>query len=208
MKTKFSLLSLICVVSLVAMVFALFNANRQIEQVKLSLAAIESEKLLLESRLGEQAEEQSGQCSICFFRDSYSSGNELRWRIKAPRNSGYRLMYSEETTVQTDIPKNGRELLVEDSGEFVLAVEFTESHLQMRTYSESGDGSSVGPRRATTIRGTGWLESLGSPKRFIVDMDSKPQYFSLDEPFKILVLPGNPDAKISIWVEARETSIR
>lgn len=189
-----------------ALAFALFNAYRQVDRTEAVLAVVEARNLLLRARLGEQADQQTEQYSICFFEDSYSSGDELRWRIKTPDSSGYRLMYAKGVAEEDSAPEGGKDLRLIVSTEFVLAVEFTESQLQMRTYSETSDGVSIGPRRATAIEGSGWLNSLASPKRFILGLDSEPRYFDLDEPFKILELPGGADAELSIWLERREVT--
>ena len=205
MKLRFSLISLICAASVAALAFALFNANRRAEQAELLVEAINTENLSLRTRLGEQAEDRPRQFSICYFNDTYSSGDVLRWRVKAPEGSAYQLMYSKDVTTGGGSPENGRQLMGENAAEFVLAVEFTGSKLQMRTYRELSDGSLVGPIRATTINGDGWMEALASPKRFIVGLDSQPQeaYFNLGETFKILELPGNRGSTLSVWVEQR-----
>ena len=203
MKTSFSLLSFICIVSLIALSFALFSANRRNEETEARLAVVESESLLLRKRLGKQAADRKGQYSICFFSDAYTSSDELRWRIKVPENGSFRLMYANETASESGTPKNGRELRLNDTGEFVLAVEFTESHLQMRMYSEKSDGTQAAPRRATSLQGEGWLKSLASPKRHIWGLDSDPQFFTLEEPLKILELSDETNTQLTIWMESR-----
>ena len=83
----------------------------------------------------------------------------------------------------------------------MLAVEFTESHLQMRMYSENSDGTRAAPRRATSLQGERWLKSLASPKRFILGLDSDPQFFTLEEPLKILELSDETNTQLTIWME-------
>ena len=208
MKARISLLSLLCIVSIAALAFALFNANRNIDGLEAKLATLETERLSLQKRIGTQAVEKRGQYSICFFSDLYSSSDELRWRIKVPEDGVYRLMYANDAAPGTGHPESGRQVKLNKADNHVLAVEFTESHLQMRTYSELDDGSRAGPRRATTLQGEIWLESLASTKRVITGMDSEPHYFNLDEPLKILELPGKRNTRFVIWIESERSTKR
>ena len=201
MKAKISLLSLLCIVLVAALAFALFNANRNIDGMEAKLASLEAEHLSLQKRIGTQAVNKEGLYSICFFNDSYSSSDELRWRIKVPNDGVYRLMYANDAAPGTGYPKSGRQLKINRADNHVLAAEFTKSHLQMRTYSELDDGSRAGPYRATTIQGGNWLESLASTERLIIGIDSEPHYFSLDEPLTILELPGKQNTRFLIWIE-------
>lgn len=201
MKVKFSLLSLICIVAMVAMAAALFDANRRVENANRSIAKVTAESESLKTRLGEQAEESEGQVSICYFNDTYSSRDELRWRIKVPANANLHLMYARSIAPESKFPVDGRELALTDTNEFVLVVEFSDSSLRMRTYPELPEGSRSGPMRATEISCDGWLASLASAKRQIAGYGTGPQYFAIGKPFKILELPDETNPQLTIWLE-------
>lgn len=202
MKTSFSILSLLGIVSIAALAVALGLSKAKISETEFRVTELETQSLTLRSRLGEQANDSESEFSICFFADPYAGGNVLRWRIKSPADSRYRLMYSKRDTPEADAPQGGRELNVDNAKEFVLSVEFTEEQLHIRTFPETPDGSPNGPNRATSIRGDSWIDLLASPKNEVLTWNYKPNYFKLDVPLEILTLEGESEVRLSIWLES------
>jgi hypothetical protein len=198
MKRSFSILTMFGIVSIIAFAAALSISRAKLSETEVKLAEIEAQSLVLRQRLGEQADQSDEEFSVCFFDDPYSSGHVLRWRIKTPVDSKYRLMYSTDNIPAWGIPEDGRALYLDNANEFVLAVEFTKNKLQIRTYRENNDGRW---KNATHINGNDWIDLFSSPLNQLRYMNLEPQYFKLNLPREILKLEGKSKTRLSIWLE-------
>jgi hypothetical protein len=198
MKGSFSISTMLGIVLIIALAAALSVSRTTISETEDKLAEVEAQSLVLRQRLGEQADQSHEKFSICSFDDPYSSGNLLRWRIKTPEDAKYRLMYSTENIPKWGIPEDGRVLHLNNANEFVLAVEFTESELQIRTYRENNEGRW---KNETRINGNDWIDLFSSPTNNLRNMNPEPQYFKLNIPYKVLTLRGRSSGRLQIWLE-------